>query len=127
MPYKINSLIGKPYRPSNGTEGEEFYCQFCYRCKHDDYFRETATSEAHEPGDKNCEIWFQMLDGNQQKEWIHDWQGCPMCTAFEEYDEDDDDGPIDPNQMFLFDLDLYSFGTLGDMLNNWEKHHEYVH
>jgi hypothetical protein len=26
----------EPYRPSNGTEGEYFQEEYCYRCKHDD-------------------------------------------------------------------------------------------
>lgn len=134
-PYKIQSLAGKPYTPSNGTEGRMFESKFCLRCRRDDWFRETATKEYGEQGDHDCKIWHGALMGEQQVQWTHDWQGCPTCTAFEEYNEDNDgnpdppyEPPYDPRQLLLFDLDKYSYGTLGDLLENWksvEKEKEY--
>lgn len=126
MRYKIESLAGKPYMPHNGTEGRAFEDEFCLRCKHDDWFRDTPTSEAGEPGDKNCAIWAKVILGEGQPiEWMHDFKGRPTCTAFEEYDEGDDgddNGPIDPNQLLLFDLDRYSYGTLSDILaGEWKE------
>jgi hypothetical protein len=67
--------IPKPYRPSNGTEGEFFMAQFCYRCsKHDT--------------EGGCPIQFatmsyEITDAEYPKEWIYDADGKETCTAFE--------------------------------------------
>lgn len=65
---------GTPYRPSNGTEGSIFYCQWCSRCKKDK--------------DMNCSIladtmFFDVGEAGYPVEWI--WQkGKPVCTAFDD-------------------------------------------
>lgn len=66
---------GKPYRPSNGTEGEMFMSRFCYRCQHDE--------DEEEP----CPILTMTFalpieDPDYPKEWVHDRNGNPDCTAF---------------------------------------------
>lgn len=71
--------MSKPYRPANGTEGDFFMEDFCYRCKHD--------SE-----DNPCEIlgltfWYSIGDPKYPGEiWIVDDDGLsnPRCTAFVE-------------------------------------------
>ena len=74
MPYRIKSLAGKPYQPSNGTEGMMFFEKFCDHC----IFESEAnpcpligTSMAYVPGDKEYPT-----------EWTHDDEGRPICTKF---------------------------------------------
>lgn len=74
----IPAAAGKPYRPSNGTEGEIFMEQFCYRCKHDSEWREHAKNP--------CPILCESLCG-QADGWVYDSTGRPMCTAFVEVKE----------------------------------------
>jgi len=67
----------RAYRPSNGTEGEIFHEQFCYRCA-----RYGDPDGNIEP----CAIQGMALavgvdDPAYPKEWIEDEQG-PRCTAF---------------------------------------------
>jgi hypothetical protein len=69
----------RPFRPSNGTGGELFCEQFCYRCKRD--------------VDENCEILGRTLiyhidDPEYPIEWVQDdvpypQHAYPRCTAFE--------------------------------------------
>lgn len=73
MPYEIPACAGKPYRPSNGSEGELFIEQNCDRCMH-----------AH-----GCDILrrsfsYGITDEKYPKEWTHDFKGRPTCTAFVE-------------------------------------------
>lgn len=82
MPYEIPAMAGKPYRPSNGTEGLAFMESFCWRCKHDD-----GVSQYNEPG--ACGILgrshtYDIGDERYPDEWTHDDRGRPTCTAFEE-------------------------------------------
>lgn len=69
----------KPYQPANGTEGECFMEQYCYRCKHDDIDDPEGMCEIipltmmHDPGDPEY-----------PKEWIYGEDGSPTCTKFEE-------------------------------------------
>lgn len=75
------SCAGKPYRPSNGTEGEIFQEDFCAKCPRDAKFREDP--EKHE----GCEILartmaYNVTDPEYPKEWIYDEKGEPTCTAF---------------------------------------------
>lgn len=61
---------GKPYMPSNGTEGECFQSRWCYRCANDN----------PDAGDL-CEILGNALFGEQSVEWIYRNRE-PTCTAF---------------------------------------------
>lgn len=75
MPVCYPDQAGKPYRPSNGTEGEMFQERYCYRCVHD----------ANE--DSPCEILtaamvFGLEDAGYPREWLYDANGRPSCTAF---------------------------------------------
>lgn len=70
----------RPYRPSNGTEGEMFQAAFCENCERDRYeskpCRILSRSMAYNLGDKNY-----------PKEWVQDatgWPGNSRCTAFVE-------------------------------------------
>lgn len=83
MPYKIKACAGKPYRPSNGTEGMAFQNHFCERCKHDQKYQET------QDGADGCPIIVKSMcheieEPEYPAEWKHDDDGVPTCTAFEE-------------------------------------------
>lgn len=75
MPVCYPQCAGKPYRPSNGTEGEMFQEQFCYRCRND------------QNDDDPCEIltatmFYTVNAPKYPKEWVYDKDGRPTCTAF---------------------------------------------
>ena len=64
----------KPYRPSNGSEGERFMRRFCYRCEHDKEFTDP------------CEIImltmaYDLNDKEYPPEWVRDSSGA-KCTNF---------------------------------------------
>ncbi len=89
----------EPYRPSNGTEGEYFMSEFCYRCKHDEDY------------DNPCSIigltmGYDLSDPEYPKDtWVY-FNGKPTCLAFKERGGKDDPVnkplPVDPNQYDLF-------------------------
>ncbi|BAS55304.1 hypothetical protein NIES2135_54180 [Leptolyngbya boryana NIES-2135] len=58
---------GKPYRPSNGTEGEIFMRRWCERCEKD--------------VNEDCSILAQSMLG-EVDEWQY-WGDKPLCTAWE--------------------------------------------
>jgi hypothetical protein len=69
---------GKPYRPSNGSEGDAFYSRWCEDCQRDAEFRATQTN--------GCPIWANALaynasDPKYPQELTHDANGQPCCTA----------------------------------------------
>jgi len=70
--------MAKPYRPSNGTDGEIFYANWCEGCAKDAKYRET--------GKGGCQIivgamLYDIGDPDYPPEWIQDEHG-PRCTAF---------------------------------------------
>lgn len=64
--------MAKPYRPSNGTEGEIFHECFCYQC---------ALYGDPDSDMMPCQIQGLALSGGQPEQWIEDENG-PRCTAF---------------------------------------------
>lgn len=99
----------KPYRPSNGSEGEWFTDKFCMNC---------INCDPNPSGPKQCEILFRSLfydigDEKYPTEWIYGEDGKPTCTAHVKWDwgndgdPDDPDNPkapipYNPNQLLLF-------------------------
>jgi hypothetical protein len=74
--------MSKPYRPSNGTEGEGFEGQWCEKCTRDAGFRENPDSADGCPILANVMI-FNVDEAGYPKEWIQDDDGGnPRCTAF---------------------------------------------
>jgi len=72
---------GKPYQPSNGTEGMMFSDCFCDKCEKDRKYRKNLA------GRDSCPILpLTMLydpgDTEYPAEWIYDENGNPTCTAF---------------------------------------------
>lgn len=68
----------KPYRPSNGTEGDIFMGQFCFRC--------ALWNGQEDAQGEPCEIlgrtfWCNIGDKDYPTEWVEDSNG-PRCTAF---------------------------------------------
>ena len=73
--YQFKDQAGKPFQPSNGTEGMVFMDAFCCKCKHG------------QP-DGFCEITFASMDYKPDDpeypdEWKFDKDGWPVCTKFE--------------------------------------------
>lgn len=67
----------RPYRPSNGTEGEIFMSDWCARC---------ALANFDDP-DRSCDINLRaMVHDVYEKGYPTEWQysngGVPICTAF---------------------------------------------
>ena len=65
----------KYFMPSNGSQGEVFMDDWCYRCKHDAFDR----------GGDSCDILSLALISEQPEEWKY-IDGRPACTAFEEWE-----------------------------------------
>lgn len=68
------------YQPGNGSEGEGFFCRFCYECERDRAFQDEESSEG-------CEILlrtmlYKVTDPEYPREWRYNDQGEPVCTAF---------------------------------------------
>lgn len=77
----IKTFAGKPYRPSNGTEGDMFREDNCYKCKHWVLDKPTDTY--------GCKKWiydntlfYDIGDPEYPKEWKYDDEANPICTAF---------------------------------------------
>jgi hypothetical protein len=82
-------MATKPYRPSNGFEGDIFIEQFCVHCEHDREHRENSDASS------GCQILcrsfaFNIGDADYPKEWVRDEGTSPgliggtgaRCTAF---------------------------------------------
>jgi len=106
---QLKQCAGKPYQPSNGTEGMMFTSAFCDRCIHDKYGHTGNTN------DEMCDIIASTMaldikDEHYPKEWIYNEEGWPVCTKWQKWDwgnGDDEDGwndppepePYNPNQL----------------------------
>lgn len=107
--------MSKPYRPSNGTEGEWFIESHCHNCIRGKY--EHTGDIKDNPCDIITRSWCcELNDPLYPREWIYDEKGEPTCTAWVKWTWGrDDDGnwidppqvpPDDPNQLcmpFIFD------------------------
>lgn len=100
----------KPYRPSNGTEGDGFMASHCFQCLHD-----------NPDPDQNpkCDILtasmcYGLNDPEYPKQWVYK-DGKPTCLSFVKWDWDNGDpndpdnpnklpDPPDPRQLNLFPL-----------------------
>ena len=68
MPVQYPQSAGKPYMPSNGTEGEMFMEQWCHGCVKE----------------KSCTILMNSFAGVQSKAWRYNETGEPECTSFQD-------------------------------------------
>lgn len=77
---------GRPYQPSNGTEGEFFFEAWCRGCARDRAMREgDDVNECDD--DEVCNLIarsmaFKPGDAEYPAEWQYDKTGQPCCTAF---------------------------------------------
>jgi hypothetical protein len=73
----------KPYRPSNGTEGENFTTKFCEKCCNSGIDPEDAE------GFITCRIHYKTLcfdadDTRYPKQWVEEDDGKnPQCLQFD--------------------------------------------
>lgn len=79
MPVRYPEAAGKPYRPSNGTEGDMFTSKWCEQCSKHDFDNDDGPV---------CGILFGMLnnyhdDPAYPKQICLDENGTPQCTEFE--------------------------------------------
>ncbi len=99
----------KKFVPSNGTEFQCFFSDYCDKCKHERYI--------HFPNEDRgrCEILNQVMladnpeDSPEELQYI---EGKPVCTKWEYWDwgnendgfnEPEPEEEIDPNQLSLFE------------------------
>lgn len=74
---------GKPFRPSNGTEGCIFESRYCEHCSRDAAFRHDMENN------DGCEILAAAHAGEQPPQWV--WRdGMGHCTNF----SDDPANPV---------------------------------
>lgn len=76
----------KPYRPSNGIEGYIFEEEFCCRCRH--YKKVDTETWDCDMNILNLASLHSVDDPHYPTEWVHDEDGNPTCTAFEEKEEE---------------------------------------
>ena len=69
MPIQRQISAGKPYMPSNGTEGLMFEEQWCASC-----IKRSG-----------CTIVLTAMAGKQPKAWKFDDDGKPECTSFQDH------------------------------------------
>jgi hypothetical protein len=77
--------MSRPYRPSNGTEGESFIEWWCFNCARDAAFRDGGFEDPA----LGCPILadsfaYDIKDPNYPKEWVYGDDGSPKCTAYTE-------------------------------------------
>ena len=85
------------YRPSNGTEGDGFHENFCFRCLHERWIHR----QKEDRDEDKCEIMsrsllYQVDDPKYPSEWTYDEKGQPTCTKFVKFDWGTDDDPREP-------------------------------
>lgn len=87
--------ILRPYRPSNGSEGEVFQATHCSRC-----IRDHAVNRAKEGEwrwEEGCQILARALSDGGVPEWVEMDSG-PFCTA---YVPDEGQDPNEPTKIEL--------------------------
>ena len=85
----MSVCAGKPYRPSNGTEGEIFDGMWCDHCERDRRYRENWTDDNMPDAEDGCPILadtliFNTADAEYPKQWRYDESGVPECSGFVE-------------------------------------------
>lgn len=72
----------RKYQPSNGTEGDIFMSEFCFKC-----VKMPKSPEA----ENQCEIFYRtQCYSVEDKEYPEQWRyehGKPVCSAFKDRDE----------------------------------------
>lgn len=89
----MGNRTGKPYRPSNVTEGMYFIEEYCMNCLH---------CGPDPNGKKQCDILcasmcFNINEPGYPKEWVYDENDNPCCTNWQKWDLGNDGNPDDPD------------------------------
>lgn len=71
--------MSRPYRPSNGTEGEGFIGCWCARCDRDHFNEDTMRGGCRILADT---LFYDRDDPKYPEEWTYNEAGEPICTAF---------------------------------------------
>lgn len=81
----FKTSAGRPYQPSNGSEGELFMRLWCSDCQADAAFRADPNRAGGCPivGDTMC---MSVRDPDYPREWQYSERGQPICTAFQPKD-----------------------------------------
>jgi len=89
----MGQRTGKLYRPSNGTEGEWFMCEYCLNCIHEN------PDMDKKPKCKlmTASMCFDITEPEYPKEWCYDENDKPVCTKFVKWDWGNDGDPNDPD------------------------------
>ena len=77
----FKASAGKPYRPSNGVEGEIFDSVWCAHCDADHAFRQDMEKADGCPIIANV-MAMAIDDPGYPQEWRYGPSGQPMCSAF---------------------------------------------
>lgn len=126
IPFHYPEKAGKPYQPSNGTEGSMFEEAFCEQCIHEKFIH-TGNRK-----DKKCQIYsnalvFEPKDKEYPKQWRWGADGYPECTAWVKWDWGtggrDGNGWNDPPPPEPYDPKQLCFPFIIDeVANNVVKH-----
>ena len=71
----------KLYQPSNGSEGDWFMGQFCFRCSKMPH----ATEAKNQCWILGKTFMYKVTDKKYPKQWIYR-DGRPVCTSFKDRD-----------------------------------------
>lgn len=82
-------MSNKPWRwmPSNGSEGEAFWEQWCMNCARDLPMSQGKNIDECSD-DEKCQILADSFVCETIKEWVVGKNGRPECTAFVHVDEE---------------------------------------
>jgi hypothetical protein len=74
------------YRPSNGTDSEDFFASWCCHCQRDRAMREGCSVDECDDNER-CDIIARTMaldvdDPDYPEEWQYNAAGRPCCTAF---------------------------------------------
>jgi hypothetical protein len=83
----VSSPIRK-FRPSNATQGDAFFSNWCRHCQCDKAMREGVAIDDCDDNER-CDIipltlWYHADDPEYPGEWRYDANGNPICSAFVE-------------------------------------------
>lgn len=97
---------GSPF--SNGTSGEMWMSNWCYRCKVDAPFNRGET-------DQGCPLLLVAMVGRTPKEWTETGLQDYHCSEFRPDDEGDGDDPLPPS-VPVCDGQTDMFGVFADQI-----------
>ena len=97
MAYRANErrlIMSRKYQPSNGTEGDWFMHNFCFKCKKDQGYQNYLAAGEKGEQPPGCKILMHTMlynihDERYPEEWIVHPADGPLCTAFDPVEENE--------------------------------------